>query len=147
MRVWLVVILASVLGCSKPEPPRADPAALAPAPAPAPAGASASASPSASGSASLSACGDKGQPDCPLQSWMKKVANPPMLDKDAPAVADALEKMVAMAPAGYTNWASIAKDGARAARAGDLEAARASCRGCHDQYKKKYRAELRTRSL
>ena len=110
---------------------------------------SASAAPAASGSAPAVACGEKGQPDCPLQEWMKRVANKPMLAKDAPAVAEAFDKMVPLAPPGaaYANWASISKDGAKAARAADLDAAKAACRGCHDQYKRKYKTELRTRAL
>jgi hypothetical protein len=50
-------------------------------------------------------------------------------------------------PEGYTNWVSISKDGATAARAGNLDAARAACTGCHTQYKKKYKSELRARAL
>lgn len=56
--------------------------------------------------------------------------------------------MVPLAPgAGYPNWVSISKDGAKAARAGDLDAAKAACRGCHEQYKKKYKVELRQRPI
>jgi len=54
---------------------------------------------------------------------------------------------VTFAPAGYTNWASIAKDGAKAARAADLGGVKASCRTCHDQYKKPYKTEMRTRPV
>lgn len=156
MRVAIALVLASLLAgpaCSRSEtsagPDLAPPASSAPEPAastraPAPPVASSVASSAVDAGA---ACGEKGQPDCPLQGWMKKVANPPMLEKDAPAVADAFDKMVPLAPAGYPHWVSIAKDGAKAARAGDIDAARAACRGCHDQYKKKYRAELRARSI
>lgn len=118
----------------------------------APVGIDAGATPIAAGvkgDAGAGPCGEKGQPDCPLQEWMKRVVNKPYLAKDAPAVAEAFDKMVPLAPpgGGYPNWVSISKDGAKAARAADLEAAKAACRGCHDQYKKKYRAELRTRPL
>ena len=66
---------------------------------------------------------------------------------DFPAIADSLDKIVTFAPTGYTNWASIAKDGAKAARAADLGGVKASCRGCHDQYKKPYKADLRSRPV
>jgi cytochrome c556 len=70
-----------------------------------------------------------------------------MASNDLPALAVALDKVVAFAPPGYTNWASISKDGAKAARAGDMTATKASCRACHDQYKTKYRADLRGRKI
>jgi hypothetical protein len=92
-------------------------------------------------------CGKKPLPDCPLQAWMKSNANPPVMTSDLPKLAAALDKIVGLAPAGYTNWASIAKDGAAAARSGDLAAAKQSCRTCHDQYKQKYKTELRTRPV
>ena len=98
------------------------------------------------------ACGTKPLPDCPLQAWMKQNMNPPMKAHDWQGMADSLERAATLAPpnyanAGYPNWVSIAKDGANAARAADLEAVKAACRGCHEQYKKKYRAEMRTRPL
>jgi hypothetical protein len=66
---------------------------------------------------------------------------------DLPSLAGDLDKIATMAPAGYTKWASIAKDGATAARAANADAAKASCRGCHDQYKTKYKTEMRTRPV
>jgi hypothetical protein len=101
----------------------------------------------ASASAAPAECGTKPQPDCPLQAWMKSNANPPVMTNDLPGLAAALDKMIAFAPPGYTNWASIAKDGAAAARGGDLAAAKAACRTCHDQYKQKYKTEIRARKL
>jgi soluble cytochrome b562 len=55
--------------------------------------------------------------------------------------------MAKMAPPGYSNWVSISNDGAKAAKAGNLDAAKASCRTCHDQYKAKYRSEMRDRKI
>jgi hypothetical protein len=66
---------------------------------------------------------------------------------DMTALAADFEKVGKMAPPGYTNWASISKDGAAAAKAGTVDAAKAACRGCHDQYKAKYKAEMRARPL
>jgi hypothetical protein len=95
------------------------------------------------------ACGAKGLPYCPLQGWMKSNTSPAMNAQDFDALAAALDKVATFAPKeqGYPNWASIAKDGANTARAADLGAVRAACRGCHEQYKTKYRTELRTRPI
>jgi hypothetical protein len=100
-------------------------------------------------------CGAKGMPDCPLQGWMKKNMTPPMQAKDWQGIADSLERAALLAPpdapdggkSAYVNWVSIAKDGANAARAAEYEAIKAACRGCHEQYKAKYRAEMRLRPL
>lgn len=78
---------------------------------------------------------------------MKTNVNPPTMSKDLPALAAALDKLVDFAPPGYPNWVSITKDGAAAARSGDLDAAKASCRACHDQYKQKYKTEIRGRKI
>jgi len=81
---------------------------------------------------------------------MKNNMTPPMQAKDYQGVASALDRAAALAPpadAGYPNWVTIAKDGANVARAAELDAVKAACRGCHDQYKNKYRAEMRTRPI
>ena len=78
---------------------------------------------------------------------MRENVNPPMNKKDMPGLAVALDKIAGFAPAGYTNWKSISLDGAAAARNGDMDAAKASCRSCHDQYKQKYKTELRGRKI
>jgi hypothetical protein len=109
--------------------------------------ASAAVSASAGTGAGPAECGTKPLPDCPLQAWMKANTNPAIAANDLPALAIALDKTAGFAPAGYTNWASIAKDGAKAARAGDMTAAKASCRTCHDQYKDKYKKEMRARKI
>ena len=101
-----------------------------------------------SASAAAAACGTKPLPDCPLQAWMKSNTNPAVMRSDLPALATALDKIVTFAPPGYTNWASIAKDGAAAAKAGDLAGAKAACRSCHDQYKQKYKtSDIRGRKI
>jgi hypothetical protein len=74
---------------------------------------------------------------------MKSNAGPAMSARDADAVAAAFDRIAAFAPPGYPSWASIAKDGAAAARAQELEAARAACRSCHEQYRPRYREERR----
>ena len=106
--------------------------------------------PTTTPSASASAVADAGS--FPLQVWMKQNMTPPMNAKNWQGMADSLERAAQLAPpnhatAGYPNWVSIAKDGANAARAADLEAVKAACRGCHQQYKDKYRAEMRSRPI
>jgi hypothetical protein len=67
--------------------------------------------------------------------------------QDFDALAVALDRVAAFAPPGYTNWASISRDGADAARAQSLDGVKGACRGCHNQYKDKYKRELRDRAL
>ncbi|MGH7270836.1 MAG: hypothetical protein ACREJ3_10440 [Polyangiaceae bacterium] len=78
---------------------------------------------------------------------MKENTSPAVMDEDLGALATALDKVVAFAPPGYPNWASIARDGADAARAQSLTGAKASCRSCHKQYKSRYKREMRDRPL
>jgi hypothetical protein len=80
---------------------------------------------------------------------MKKNTSAAMSSQDFDSLATALDKVATFAPTtpGYPNWASISKDGAAAARAQNLDAVKASCRGCHNQYKDKYKKELRDRAL
>lgn len=166
--VSLCLVLAGGSGCSKDEPPvptapsasasEAPPAPSASASAPPPmpsasvlsalASASAAPVPSTSSSAKPAAtCGDKPLPACPLAAWMKSNTSPAMTAQDFGALATALEKIVKFAPAGYTNWVSISRDGADAARAQSLDGVKAACRGCHNQYKEKYRREMRDRPI
>jgi cytochrome c556 len=78
---------------------------------------------------------------------MKANATPAITTQDYDALADVLDKTVAFAPPGYVNWASIARDGAAAARAQSLDAVKASCRSCHTQFRGRYKAEMRARPL
>jgi hypothetical protein len=106
--------------------------------------------PSASAAALDGGCGTKPQPDCPLQGWMKQIW-PHMKANDYEGTAALLEHCAKLAPpdakTAYPNWVSISIDGANAARAADMEAVKAACRGCHEQYKDKYRKEMRSRPL
>ena len=70
-----------------------------------------------------------------------------MSAQDFDGLATALDKIATFAPPGYANWSSISKDGANAARAQNLDAVKAACRGCHNQYKDKYKKEMRARPL
>jgi cytochrome c556 len=78
---------------------------------------------------------------------MKANASPAMTSQNYDALADMLDQTVAFAPAGYAHWASIARDGADAARVQNLDAVKASCRSCHNQYRGRYKAEMRARPL
>jgi hypothetical protein len=78
---------------------------------------------------------------------MKANTAPAMSAQDFGALATALDRIATFAPPGYPNWPSISKDGAAAARAQNLDAVKASCRGCHNQYKDKYKKELRSRPI
>lgn len=78
---------------------------------------------------------------------MKANANPAVSSGDPAKMAEALEKMIKLGPPGYSNWRSITADGVKAAKAGNFDAAKASCRTCHDQYKAKYRTEMRDRKI
>ena len=81
-------------------------------------------------------CGTKPLPDCPLQAWMKANANPPVMTSDLPALAIALDKIVGVRARPATRTGHRSPRTARRRRAtGDLAAAKASCRTCHDQYK------------
>ena len=81
-----------------------------------------------------------------VQVWKHNTAAA-MSAADFPALATALDQIAGFAPPPYTNWASISRDGAAAARAQNVDAVKGSCRGCHDQYRTKYRTEMRTRPV
>jgi hypothetical protein len=95
------------------------------------------------------ACGDKPLPPCPLYSLMKTHASPAIQAPDFDALAEVLQRIAALAPPdpGYPNWASIARDGADAAHAQTLDAVKAACRSCHQQYRAKYKQEMRDRPI
>jgi hypothetical protein len=164
-------LLASLAACSKDETPPAPELASTPTPAPAPAptpapapapaptpaptpdpSPSSSHSPRSAASASASVkgaptCGDKPLPPCPLYAWMKANTSAAMSAQDYDALATALDKTAKFAPPGFTNWVSISKDGAAAARAQSLDGVKGACRGCHNQYKDKYKKEMRDRPI
>jgi hypothetical protein len=78
---------------------------------------------------------------------MKANTAPALSAQDFGALVIAFEKIAAFTPAGYTNWRSIAKDGADAARIENADAVKAACRGCHNQYKERYKKEMRDRPI
>jgi hypothetical protein len=80
---------------------------------------------------------------------MQNNAAPAMRAGNLETLAQVLDRISTFAPPSpaYPNWISIAKDGAASARAASMEGVKASCRGCHDQYKNLYKAQMRARSL
>jgi len=110
----------------------------------------ASAAPSTSGSAPAKeyTCGAKGQPKCPLQGWMAANMQPAMAAADAKKLAAALRASAKLGPQSYGDWAKLANEGADAVeKANDVKAGKPSCKSCHEQYQKPYKAEFRDRPI
>lgn len=97
--------------------------------------------------APVTECGGKGLPDCPMQGWMKDSVRAYMNAGDHARLAEALDKLAAHVPAGYSGWELVSKRAADAARAGDMTAVRTECKTCHDQFREKFRAEMRGAAL
>ena len=98
------------------------------------------------------ACGAKGQTPCPLQGWMEKNMQTFVDKSDAKGLAPAFEKVLTLVPdpkwnSGDPNWASIAKAGGDAAKAGDLAGAKASCKSCHKAFRDKYKKDFRMKPV
>ncbi len=90
--------------------------------------------------------------DGPLAEWMESNLQSAVEAGDLAKIATGLEKAAAFAPdpswnQGETSWEKIAKDGAAKAKAGDLAGAKASCKGCHTAWRKKYKAQFAQRPL
>ncbi|HEY6726310.1 MAG TPA: hypothetical protein VI197_19875 [Polyangiaceae bacterium] len=157
--VWSLVLGLTLLSqCNEQEPaPAAEtsaraaakeaepPAPSAEAAAPAPAESDAAA-PSAS-AGGLGPCGEKGQPDCPLQGFMKREVKPALKRSEFEKLAAALEKVSKVPPQGYDEWAKIAMSGVDAAKKQDAAAAKEACESCHDKYEDKFKEEHRTEQL
>lgn len=99
---------------------------------------------------SLAAASEKSAPrssEFPLQMWMKATVQSAMATGDVGSLASGFERLSTFAPEAYGNWEALSARGATAARSGDLEACRAACKQCHDEYRDRYRAEHRSRAL
>ena len=88
-------------------------------------------------------CGARGQKPCPMQKWMKTVMAGASSSGEGKRLAEALTYVANHAPPGYTTWSALAADGAKKAKADDIDGAKVSCKQCHDVYKKKYKSTLR----
>jgi hypothetical protein len=83
----------------------------------------------------------------PLGKWMKSNVGGPMASGDLATVAKSMDFIAGKGPAAYDKWDTLAKQGAEAARKGDTKALKAACKGCHEAYKQKYRAENKERAF
>jgi hypothetical protein len=100
-------------------------------------------------------CGSRFLPDCPLQGWMKEHANSMFMFGDISAIGEVFDQIAAFVPPDaypdgrpyYPYWVSIAEDGARTARSGNLNATKAACRECHQLYRDLYHRTDRARTL
>lgn len=92
-------------------------------------------------------CGAKGQPDCPLQGWMKSTLQTYHREKDYTRLAKALGQLAEHAPADYARWDELALAGKSAAERKDATAVSQACKGCHNQHRKRFRAEQRSLPL
>ena len=97
-------------------------------------------------------CGEKGQPNCPLQGWMEKNMQDLLDKEDLKALAGSFEKAAKLVPDakwndGENGWAKIAAAGAAAAKAGDRSAVQKSCKGCHKAWRSEYKKQFRTRPV
>ena len=104
-------------------------------------------------SADDATCGSKENP-CPLQKWMRQNMAPAMASGDMAALAVAFDKAGRFSPDPKwngadpkTNWDGISKAGIAATKASDAAAVKAACKGCHDAFKDKYKAQYRTKAV
>jgi hypothetical protein len=115
---------------------------------PAPSTPTAQAKPTAS-----TACGEDGQPRCPLQAFMEDEVDKPLEAADLEQVAAALTKVAKMAPdpawnaGGAKGFRGMAEASVAAARANDVPALQASCKSCHKAFRRKYKEQFRPRPL
>jgi hypothetical protein len=100
-------------------------------------------------------CGSRFLPDCPLQGWMREHANSMFMFGDISAIGEVFDEIAVFVPPDtlsdggpyYQYWVSIAKDGARTVRSGNLNATKAACRECHSLYRAHYHDIERARAL
>ncbi|MDB5214374.1 MAG: hypothetical protein JWO86_2301 [Myxococcaceae bacterium] len=83
---------------------------------------------------------------CPLQRWMRGYVSIATSTDDVASLAIGLDRVALFSPDPTWSWESISRNGATAARAGDLATAKKSCATCHELYKTKWRASHRTRT-
>jgi hypothetical protein len=86
------------------------------------------------------AVADADAADPALKNLMKKMGAA-QAGGDAKALAPLLAQAKGAGKPEYTEWTALADQGERAAAAGDMAGAKASCKGCHDKYKHDYKAK------
>ena len=95
------------------------------------------------------ACGNPGAKPCPLQAFMRDELARPYAERHLDELGANLNQLAAFNPdpAGWRDWAQLAADAARAARAhGDAETLKA-CSRCHRRYRAEYLQRFRARAL
>jgi hypothetical protein len=89
---------------------------------------------------------------CPLMDWMNANMQAAYDKEDLKALEKHLNTAAGYAPdpswnKGDNGWEKIAKGAAAKAKAGDFKGVRTSCKTCHKAWRKKYRAEHRSKKL
>lgn len=103
--------------------------------------------PAAATAARDAACGTENQPDCPLQRWMDQRINTFFTSRNVRELAAAFRFLSKIAPPDYPDWAAWADGGVAAAAKADFPLAKRACVGCHNDYRERYRADMRSRAL
>ncbi|MCA9642123.1 MAG: hypothetical protein KC492_15560, partial [Myxococcales bacterium] len=98
-----------------------------------------------SSAAGESSCGTPGKPACPLQRWMREEVAAARYQKDLPKLAEHLDQLAEWnpEPSEWSKWTRYAREGAAAARAG--RRADSVCRGCHQDYRRRFQAKYRSK--
>lgn len=79
-------------------------------------------------------------PDNSLKDVMKKMGGL-SASGDAKSMASLFAETKGKAKPEFANWAKLADQGKAAAEKGDLDAAKATCKGCHDAYRNDYKSK------
>lgn len=93
--------------------------------------------------AGLAASGGAAAADNTLKDLMKQVGRT-VAGGDAKPLAPLFAKTKTLAPSdpAFSGWGAIADKGKAAAEAGDLAAAKATCKECHDKYRSDYKTKF-----
>jgi hypothetical protein len=79
-------------------------------------------------------------PDASLKDVMKKMGGL-SASGDAKGMAALFAETKGKAKPEFANWTSLADQGKAAAEKGDLDGAKATCKGCHDAYRNDYKSK------
>ena len=90
--------------------------------------------------AGLAALPASAAPDASLKDTMKKMQTQ-VLNGDAKPLASMFDATRAKSRPEFTNWDAISDKGKAAAAKGDLDAAKATCKECHDAYRSDYKTK------
>jgi cytochrome c556 len=78
--------------------------------------------------------------DTTLKTLMKKMGAA-QSGGDTKSLGPLLTQAKGLAKPEFSDWGTIADQGIKAANAGDLAGAKASCKSCHDKYKREYKTK------